>query len=105
MTAWRCAVEGCGDRYGSAGELIQHQAEDHDPTTCEVCDRSVPSGFIAIRHAFKTHTRADYLRAYAATTDDIRARERIIDRIEETIDVPSLVDALDVEPVVPTDEN
>jgi hypothetical protein len=105
MTGWRCGVEGCGDRFGSAVKLIQHQTEDHAPTTCEVCERSVPSGFLAIRHAFETHTRADYLRAYAATTDDIRARERIINRIGEAIDVPSLVDALDVEPVVPRDEN
>jgi hypothetical protein len=104
MAGWRCAVERCGAQFGSAGRLIQHQAEDHDPTTCEVCGQSVPAGFFAIRHAFETHTRAEYLRTYAATTDDVRARENVADRIEEAADVPSLLDSLGIDPVVPTDE-
>lgn len=105
MAGWRCAIEGCGARFDSAGGLIQHQVEDHDDTTCEVCGQSVPAGFLAIRHAFETHTRAEYLRTYAATTDDVRARENIADRIEEAANVPSLLDALGIEPVVSADED
>jgi hypothetical protein len=97
MAAWTCAIEGCGDRFEAAGDLVEHQIEDHDPSTCRVCGESVPAGFLAIRHAFETHTRADYLRAYGASSDDIRARERVADRIEERVDLPTLLDGLGVE--------
>jgi hypothetical protein len=105
MAGWRCAVEGCGAQFGSAGGLIQHQAEDHDATACEVCGQSVPAGFLAIKHAFETHTRAEYLRAYAATTDDIRARENVADRIEAAADISSVLDALGIETVTATGED
>jgi hypothetical protein len=105
MAGWRCAVGGCGAQFGSAGRLIQHQAEDHDATTCEVCGQSVPAGFLAIKHAFETHTRAEYLRAYAATTDDIRARENVADRIEAAADISSVLDALGIETVTATGED
>ena len=63
MAAWTCAIEGCGERFDSTERLIEHQVEDHDSCTCKVCGESFPAGFLAIRHAFSTHTRADYLRA------------------------------------------
>ena len=97
MAAWTCAIEGCGDQFESADTLVEHQAEDHDPCTCKVCGKSSPAGFLAIRHAFEAHTRADYLRAYGASSDDIRARERVADRIEEDVDLPSLLDSLGID--------
>lgn len=97
MAAWTCAIEGCGDQHESAADLIEHQAQDHDPSTCKVCGESVPAGFLAIRHAFGAHTRADYLRAYGASSDDIRARERVADRVEAEVDLPSLMDSLGLE--------
>jgi hypothetical protein len=104
MPSWRCAIKGCGDGFEAAERLIQHQADEHDPTTCRVCGRSIPAGYLAIRHAFEAHTRAEYLRAYAATTDDIRARENVADRIEAAADVPSVLDALGIETVTATGE-
>jgi hypothetical protein len=97
MASWTCAIEGCGDQFESVDALIEHQVEDHDPSTCKVCGASIPAGFLAIRHAFESHTRADYLRAYGASSDDIRARERVADRIEEATDVPSLLESLGIE--------
>ena len=97
MAAWTCAIEGCGNRFDSADGLIEHQAKDHDSCTCAVCGESFPAGFLAIRHAFGAHTRADYLRAYGASSDDIRARERVAERIEEEVDVPSVLDSLGIE--------
>jgi hypothetical protein len=97
MEAWTCAIEGCGEQFDSADGLIEHQAGDHDSSTCKVCGESVPAGFLAIRHAFDAHTRADYLRAYGASSDDIRARERVTDRVEAEVDVPALLESLGIE--------
>ena len=97
MAAWTCAIEACGDRFESAEGLVRHQVEDHDPCTCEVCGDSFPAGFLAIRHAFEEHTRADYLRAYGASSDDIRAREEVADRVRAEVDVPALLDSLGIE--------
>jgi len=97
MTAWTCAIEGCGEGFASADGLLEHQVEDHDPCTCKVCGGTFPAGFFAIRHAFGEHTRADYLRAYDADSDDIRAREAVADRIEEAVDLPALLDSLGTE--------
>lgn len=97
MTPWTCGIDRCGGNYESAARLIEHQARDHEPTMCEVCEESVAAGFFAIRHAFTEHTRADYLRAYDADSDDIRVREDVLDRIEEEVDLPGLVDSLGVD--------
>jgi hypothetical protein len=104
MAGWRCAIEGCGAEFESAERLIRHQADEHDPTTCRVCGQSIPAGYLAIRHAFEAHTRAEYLRAYAATTDDVRARENVADRIEAAADVSSVLDALGIKTVTATGE-
>jgi hypothetical protein len=94
MTGWTCAIEGCGAGFEAATDLVEHQAEDHDPSICNVCGKSVPAGYLAIRHAFEEHTRADYLRAYGASSDDIRARETVADRVEAEVDVPDLLESL-----------
>jgi DNA-directed RNA polymerase subunit N (RpoN/RPB10) len=104
MAAWRCAIEGCGAGFETAERLIRHQADEHDPTTCQVCGQSIPAGYLAIRHAVEAHTRAEYLRAYAATTDDVRARENVADRIEAAADVSSVLDALGIEAITATGE-
>jgi len=105
MAGWTCAIEGCGARFETAERLIRHQADDHDPTACRVCGQSVPAGYPAIRHAVETHSRAEYLRAYAATTDDVRARENVADRVEAAADVPSVLDALGIRTVTATGED
>jgi len=97
MGGWTCGIEGCDGQFESVDQVVEHQSRDHDPTVCEVCGESVPAGFFAIRHAFTEHTRADYLRAYDADSDDIRVREEALDMVEEAVDLPGLVDALDVD--------
>jgi hypothetical protein len=97
MSEWTCGIEGCGGQFESADQLVEHQSRDHDPTACEVCGESVPAGFFAIRHAFTEHTRADYLRAYDADSDDIRVREDVLDVVEERADLTGLIDSLGVD--------
>jgi len=97
MTSWVCGIAGCGREFGTPEQLIRHQAEDHPSHECEVCGWSLPAGYLAIHHAFEEHTRADYVRAYDADSDDIRARERLLELIDERVDVPSLVNGLETD--------
>lgn len=96
MSGWACGIVGCDARFEEPSALVEHQVLDHDATVCGVCGKPVPAGFLAIRHAFDEHTRADYLRAYDADSDDIRVRENVKEAIEETVDVRALLDGLDV---------
>ncbi|MFB6173121.1 MAG: hypothetical protein ABEI39_00610 [Halobacteriales archaeon] len=96
MTPWACGLRGCDADFGAAAELIRHQARAHDTRECEVCGAAVPAGFLAIRHAFKEHTRAEYLRAYDADSDDIRVRENLLDAVEaEVEDLPAVLDGIE----------
>ena len=97
MSAWSCGILGCGERFDSVEDLIDHQVSDHGQCTCEVCGESHPEGFLAIRHAFSEHTRAEYVRAYDADSDDIRLRERVKELIEEQVDVESILDRIGVD--------
>ncbi len=90
MPGWECGVAGCGEVYGSVEELLAHQVNAHERVECEVCGTVVPEGFFAIQHAFDQHTRAEYVRAYDANSDDIRRREGIKDEVEERVDVQAL---------------
>lgn len=97
MSGWECAVRECGATFGSAEELLAHQVRDHERHECRVCGTVVPEGFFAIQHVFDAHSRAQYVRAYDADSDDIRVRENVKDEIEEATDVEELREELDVE--------
>jgi hypothetical protein len=97
MSDWTCGIAGCAERFGTAEAFLTHQVDDHATCTCAVCGETHPEGFLAIRHAFTEHTRAEYVRAYDADSDDIRLRERLIDTLEEQVDLPSVLGGLDVD--------
>jgi len=97
MTAWACGIVGCGEHFETVEDLLSHQVADHGSCTCEICGETHPEGFLAIRHAFSEHTRADYVRAYDATSDDIRLRETVKELIEGQVDLPSLLNQLEVD--------
>ena len=83
--------------FGSVIDLVAHQARDHPPHTCRICEQVVPDGFIAIYHAFEEHNRAEYVKAYDASADDIRFREEVKTAIEERIDVSAVLEEVDRE--------
>lgn len=95
MGAWVCGIRGCGAGFEAVEDLIGHQVADHPRCTCAVCGESHPAGFLAIRHAFSEHTRAEYVRAYDAESDDIRLREEVKEAIEERVDVQAILNRLD----------
>lgn len=97
MSDWVCGIAGCSTRFDTAEDLISHQVDEHVPCTCAVCGESHPEGFLAIRHAFTEHTRAEYVRAYDADSDDIRLREGLIETIEAQVDLSSVLNQLDVD--------
>ncbi|HKJ59162.1 MAG TPA: hypothetical protein VKA37_08035 [Halobacteriales archaeon] len=96
-SAWACGILGCGEGFESVEDLLDHQVSEHGRCTCAVCGESHPEGFLAIRHAFGEHTRAEYVRAYDASSDDIRQREHVVDLIEERVDVESVLKGLGVD--------
>jgi len=97
MSDWVCGIVDCAASFSTAEALISHQVDDHVPCTCAVCGESHPAGFLAIRHAFSEHTRAEYVRAYDAHSDDIRLREGLIEDVEEIVDLSSVLNRLDVD--------
>lgn len=84
---WECGIKGCDQQFDRIEELIVHQTEDHERTECQVCGAVVPEGYLAIRHAFEEHSRAQYVRAYSASAEDVRVRERAKELIEEYADL------------------
>lgn len=102
MSRWTCGIVGCQRGFESVERLVSHQISDHPSQECRVCGELLPAGFAAIKHAFDEHTRADYVRAYGATSDDIRYREEVKDVVENQIDVQSILNQhqTDDEPIV-----
>jgi hypothetical protein len=103
MTPWACGIAGCGGTFDDPEGLIRHQAVNHPACECRVCGETVPAGYLAIRHAFEAHSRAEFVRAYAADADAIREREQLLDEVEAEVDVRQLLSRLDAgreEPVV-----
>ena len=90
MSTWACAIGDCGATFEDLESLLAHQVSDHEPHECRICGEVVPEGFFAIRHTVDEHSRADYVRNYDATSDDIRTREGLKQRIESEIDVDLL---------------
>ena len=97
MSDWACGIVGCGSHFEDAEDLIRHQVTEHGECQCGVCEESFPEGFLALRHAFSEHTRAEYVRAYDATSDDIRQRENVVELIENLVDVSAVLSKLDGE--------
>lgn len=93
-SGWACGIGSCTFTSEAIEELIIHQSRDHPVHTCKVCDRDFPDGFIAIYHTFEKHSRTEYVKAYDASPDDVRQREKIKEEIEQYIDVPSVLRTL-----------
>jgi hypothetical protein len=91
---WECGIDGCGERFGTAEDLVVHQSTDHERRECKVCGIVVPDGYLAIRHAFNEHSRAEYVRAYGASSEEVREREEIKELVEDEADLQSVVDRL-----------
>lgn len=89
---WECAIGACHYSTVHIDDLLIHQVKTHERHQCAICGTIVPDGYFAIRHAFTEHSRAEYLRNYEADTNDIRARESIIDEIEAVADIEKIVE-------------
>ena len=92
---WACGLDGCDAAFDSVEDAVVHQTTAHERHECQVCGTVVPDGYFAIRHAFDEHTRAEFVRAYEADSDDVREREEIKSVIEETADLQQIVDRID----------
>jgi hypothetical protein len=73
---------------------VLHQATEHERRECKVCGTVVPDGYLAIRHTFTEHSRAEYVRAYGAGSEDVRNREALLEEIEATADMQAIADEL-----------
>lgn len=93
--SWACGIEGCDAVFEDVESLVVHQTNEHERHECKVCGTVVPDGYIAIQHAFDEHTRAEYVRAYGASAEEVREREAIQDRIEAEADLQEVVDRID----------
>ncbi len=95
MSTWECTIDGCGAQFDRVEDAIVHQTTEHERHECKVCGTVVPDGYLAIRHAFDEHTRAEYVRAYDADSKEVRTREKIKEEIEEGVDFEEVVRRLD----------
>jgi len=86
MDGWICSIEDCEDAFDRLEGLLVHQLRSHDHITCKICSEPMPDGYPALEHVVDDHTRAEYVRAYAAGPDDIRIREEIVDYIATNAD-------------------
>jgi transcription initiation factor TFIIIB Brf1 subunit/transcription initiation factor TFIIB len=95
MSRWECAIQGHGEVYDRVEDLIVHQSTEHERIECAVCGAVLPDGYFAIRHAFDEHTRAEYVRAYDATAQEVRRRENVKESIEDEADIREVIDRLE----------
>lgn len=95
MPQWECVIGGDGERFERVEDLIVHQATQHERIECAVCGTVLPDGYFAIRHAFDEHSRAEYVRAYDVTSDEVRRREQIKESIEEAADINEVIERLE----------
>jgi hypothetical protein len=94
MKGWECGIGDCGETYESVEDTILHQTNEHERHECKVCGTIVPDGYLAIRHAFEEHTRAEYVRAYGATSEEVREREEVKAEIEAVADLQAIAEQL-----------
>ncbi|ELY51805.1 DUF7565 family protein [Natronorubrum bangense] len=88
--AWECGIDGCGAVFEDAESTIVHQATEHTRQECQVCGTVVPDGYLAIRHAFTEHSRAEYVRAYGASSEEVRNREELLAEVEDVADMETI---------------
>lgn len=87
MPGWECAIGDCERVFEDGESLILHQATEHNRHECKVCNTLTYDGYVAIRHAFDEHTRAQFVRAYDADSADVRRREQIKQVVEDEVDL------------------
>ncbi|WP_137288658.1 DUF7565 family protein [Natronorubrum halophilum] len=92
--AWECGIDGCGAVFEDVESTVVHQATEHERRECSVCGTVVPDGYLAIRHAFTEHSRAEYVRAYGASSEDVRQREELLEEIEDAADMQEIATEL-----------
>ncbi|EMA42903.1 DUF7565 family protein [Halobiforma nitratireducens] len=92
--AWECGIDGCGEVFADVESAVVHQATDHERRECKVCGTVVPDGYLAIRHAFNEHSRAEYVRAYGANAEDVREREELLEEVESEADMEAIATEL-----------
>jgi transcription initiation factor TFIIIB Brf1 subunit/transcription initiation factor TFIIB len=95
MSPWECGIDGDDRSFDRVEDLIVHQSTEHDRIECKVCGAVLPDGYFAIRHAFDEHSRAEYVRAYDATAQQVRRRENIKDTVEDAADIREVIDRLE----------
>ncbi|MFA9417355.1 hypothetical protein [Natrinema sp. HArc-T2] len=88
--AWECGIDGCGAVFDDVESAVVHQATTHQRRECKVCGTIVPDGYLAIRHAFTEHSRAEYVRAYGASSEAVREREELLEEIESVADMQAI---------------
>ena len=96
-TPWTCGIVGCDAAFDDAEGVVVHQATDHEAHECRICGAVVPEGYLAIRHAFDEHTRAEFVRAYGADADAVRERERARAAVEANADLDAVNARIDRE--------
>ncbi|WP_255193150.1 DUF7565 family protein [Natronobeatus ordinarius] len=87
---WECGIGDCDAAFEDAESAIVHQVNEHERHECKVCGTIIPDGYVAIRHVLTDHSRAEYVRAYGASSRDVRHRERLLEEIESNVDVTAL---------------
>lgn len=92
--SWACCIDGCGETFESVEETIIHQAQAHEQHECAICGTVVPDGYLAIRHAFENHTRAEFVRAYDASAEEVRKREEVKRKVDYEADFQQVADQL-----------
>ncbi|KDE58770.1 zinc finger C2H2-type domain-containing protein [Halostagnicola sp. A56] len=91
---WDCGIDGCGETFDDVEPAIVHQATEHERRECKVCGTIVPDGYLSIRHVFTEHSRAEYVRAYSASSEDVREREDLLEEIESVADMERIATEL-----------
>ncbi|SDR12865.1 DUF7565 family protein [Natronobacterium texcoconense] len=91
---WECGIDDCSEVFADVESAVVHQATEHERLECKVCGTIVPDGYLAIRHAFSEHTRAEYVRSYGANAEDVREREELMDEIEDEADIKAIASEL-----------
>lgn len=95
---WECGIDDCETVFEDVKSLVIHQVDDHERHECKVCNTVVPDGYLAIRHVFTEHTRAEYVRAYNADSEDVRQREELLEEIADVADMSTIASELKHEP-------
>lgn len=91
---WECGIGDCASVFDDAESAIVHQVNEHERHECKVCGTLIPDGYVAIRHVLSDHSRAEYVRAYGASAEDVRVREELLEEIESDVDVATLSNEL-----------